>query len=1164
MSNENHIDFTVRVKNDGLGELAADLGNVEEGAKDLSTAGAAAGDALDQLDAGARQAGAGVDALTQAQDEAAGQSAELGAGTETAAQDVADLQDAAQQARDSVEQLASAETQAGDDARALGAGTQAASKGVADVGRAAEQAGSELADLRKEVDAKTAAIKSGLQVEQSEIELQRQHLDASEAEQQARLQAAQAKGDEAAATKAQNALRQVESDQLALVARAKRAEATAVQQATAARREELAAIGPLTAVQAQELQAAENHARALRVEAAAADQAAQRARELGTAHSNSAGATDQLSARVTNLTGHLGQMAGALGAAFTFRELVTAAAQMEQLRSGLTAVTGDAVKAGKELEFVRTVAARIGADVTEVGKAFLGLAASTRGTAVEGEPTRQVFEAVATAMGKAGKSSAETTNALLALSQMASKGVVQSEELRGQLGEALPGALQAAAKGMGLTTEELMKLVEEGKITAQDIFPALARGLNELYGSAPQAQTLSQEITNIKNAFTGMADRIGEAGGLRALKVAAEVAQAAIVLLGEGLVATGQKIGVVLGAIATLDFSEVKQAFADIEAEARKNLIGAAQHNDVLRASLGAVGNDATRAALAQQQLGTATQQAASAGAQSGPTWVKLASDYSKVIESITEQIATTEKSVIARDAEGKAAVALAQAFGTEAQQRQAQADAAAASASAQQQLAQLKTTELEVMKAELAALQALAAQQGPLDEQRKKQLQELEKQIALRQQDVDKTQAQAQAARLHAELTQAQALALQDNSGRVKELRDAWENARLTLEALNTEKRKGKATSEQVAEAEVAAGKAALLYRDALNDQQRAIAAKAQAQQASNSLEQATVRLAIEQQRAAYEVAKAKGDESGAMRAQNEIRKLEIELLGLVAQAKRAEAQAALASIAAKRAELEASGNLTETKRLELDAAGKAAQVKIKEAEIADVTAKKVKDLASAHFDLGKSAAGSVGGINSATNAMGQQADQLKQLNELYDRHRTSSMENFDKSVDKSRGDVSGNATLTKEYVDSQIAKRWGEKFIGDQDAMALFNAQASLEAYRNNYGNVVRSQQSLNEQHALLQTVQRLEEKLRARQAEGEQKASAKQADATPDSRTRTTSSAPTSSGTSTGGGVSYVANITLPGGQRNTVRFADADSMATNERLLRDLAAARRVAQ
>ncbi|MCK6414390.1 MAG: tape measure protein [Giesbergeria sp.] len=1125
MSNDNQIDFTVRVKKEGLGELASDLDKVEQGAKGMGTASAAAGTGVEKL------------------------------------------------------------------------------------GQAAGQSGESLDGLRQAVDAKTQSIKAGLQAEQSEITLQQAHLTAARAEQQVRLQVAQAQGDETAATRAGNALRQIEADQLGLVARAKRAEAAAVQQATEARRSELAAIGPLTQAQANELRAAENHAKALRVEAAGADQASQRARDLTQAHQGNAAATQQLGGRVQGLTQLLGQMAGALGAAFTFREFVTAAAQMEQLRSGLTAITQDSAKAGQDLEFVRVVANRIGADVTEVGKAFLGLAASTRGTAVEGEPTRQVFEAVATAMGKAGKSSAETSNALQALAQMASKGVVQSEELRGQLGEALPGALQAAAKGMGLTTEELMKLVEEGKITAQDIFPALAQGLNELYGSAPQAQTLSQEITNIKNAFTGMADRIGEAGGLRALKVAAEVAQAAIVLLGEGLVATGQKIGVLLGALVTMDFSGVKQAFADIEAEARKNLIGAAQHNDVLRASLGAVGNDATQAALAQQQLGGATQQAASAGAQSGPTWVKLASDYSKVKEAIAEQISETEKSVIARDAEGKAAVALAQAFGTEAQKRQAAADAATANAEQQERLAQLKTTELEVMKAELAALQALAAQQGPLDAQRQKQLQELEKQIALRQQDVDKTQAQAQAARLHAELTRAQAEALQDNSARVKELHTAYEAARAKVDEMRAAQAAGKATTEQVTQAEQAAGRAALLYRDALNDQQRAIAAKAQAQQANNSLEQATVRLAIEQQRAAYEVAKARGDESGAMRAQNEIRKLEIQLLGLVAQAKRAEAQAALASIAAKREELQASGTLTDAKRLELDAAEKSAKVKIKEAEIAEVTAKKVKDLASAHTELGRSASGSVGGIEAATGAMRRQADVAqrlrslsggdrngefsgigpggefktdeakalaKQAQELSDQGqelaaarllREASAADGKQAVEDARNNHSGNATLTKEYVDAQIAKQWGEKFIGDSDAMELFNAKIKLEAYRTNYGNVVRSQQSLNEQNALLQTVQRLEEKLRARQAEGEQKAPPKQADVAPEPaapRSPSSGSGMHAGGSTGGGSVSYVSNITLPGGQRKSMRFADADSQATNDRLLRDLAAARGVAQ
>lgn len=105
----------------------------------------------------------------------------------------------------------------------------------------------------------------------------------------------------------------------------------------------------------------------------------------------------------------------------------------------------------------------------------------------------------------------------------------------------------------------------------------------------------------------------------------------------------------------------------------------------------------------------------------------------------------------------------------------------------------------------------------------------------------------------------------------------------------------------------------------------------------------------------------------------------------------------------------------------------------------------------------------------------------------------REASAEDGKQAVENSRNNHSGNATLTKEYIDAQIAKMYGEQFIGDADAEAAFNAKIKLDAYRTNYGNVVRSQQSLNEQNALLQAVQRLEEKLRARAAEDLKKAAA-----------------------------------------------------------------------
>lgn len=1057
------------------------------------------------------------------------------------------------------------------------------------VANAAAKVAPALADVISAVDAKTAAIKSGLQVEQSEIELQRQHLAASQAEQQARLQAAQAKGDDAAATRARNALTQIEADQLGLVARAKRAEAAATQQATAARREELAAVGPLNAAHAQELQAAENYARALRVEAAAADQAAQRTRDLGTAHRSAAGTTDQLSGRVGNLTQLLGQMAGALGAAFTFRELVTAAAQMEQLRSGLTAVTGDAAKAGQELEFVRKVAIRIGADVTEVGKAFLGLSAATKGTAVEGEPTRQVFESVATAMGKAGKSSAETANALQALAQMASKGVVQSEELRGQLGEALPGALNAAAKGLGITTADLMKLVEEGKIAASDLFPALAKGLDDLYGGAPSAQTLSQEITNIKNSFTEMAANIGDSGGLSALKVGAEVAQGAIVSLDATVVATGKSIGTVIAAVANRDFSGLKQAFADIQKEAQDKLLKAAQHNDTLRAAIKASGDQGAIAALAQQDLAAKTQQAGGAAAAGASDFIKLQNGYRLVVESVREQIAEQEKSLIARDAEGKASISLAQAFGTEAQQRAAVVTATANSAAEQEKMARLKLTELATMQEELKALKASAAQMAVVDDIKKKQIADLEKQIGLRQQDADKAVAQAQAGRLAAEQAKAEAEAYKDNSARVNELREAYDRAKAKLEEVRAAKAAGKATTEDVTKAELEAGKAALVYRDALQDQLRSIEAKRNLQAAEIDVQSTTLRLAIEQQRAIIEVARARGDERTAIAAQNEIRRLEIELLRLTAQAKRTEADAAIASAEAKKAELIAADQYNGAKKLEIEAALKAAEVKRLEGDIAEVAANKLRNLAQAQTNLKSSADTATGAIHSQAAAMERLAEGVERVGQGY--------RNKDGFTSDALGKAETQGIWTRAAIidylkqaglDELLARNLSEQFL-DSNGNVPYEAGDVQKKWAGKFGTLSEALGKMAEYYrfddagqleadALLEFERKRRSSPQLSQSGPAGPSSSSASSGTFSASQSRTNAAETASVTASGGGgngttgnggglsansggATYISNISIPGVLPvKQIRYADAESQRGGEELLRSLAQAR----
>lgn len=125
---------------------------------------------------------------------------------------------------------------------------------------------------------------------------------------------------------------------------------------------------------------------------------------------------------------------------------------------------GNIAAAAKELDYLRAASNRIGLEFNSTASAYVKFTAAAKGTAIEGETAKRVFEGLSKASVVLGLSADETSGALNALQQMVSKGKVQAEELRGQLGERLPGAFQIAARAMGMTTAELDKALESGKV----------------------------------------------------------------------------------------------------------------------------------------------------------------------------------------------------------------------------------------------------------------------------------------------------------------------------------------------------------------------------------------------------------------------------------------------------------------------------------------------------------------------------------------------------------------------------------------------------------------------------------------------------------------------------------------------------------------------------
>ncbi len=92
----------------------------------------------------------------------------------------------------------------------------------------------------------------------------------------------------------------------------------------------------------------------------------------------------------------------------------------------------------------------------------------------------------------------------LALGQMISKGKVQAEELRGQLGERLPGAFDMAAKAMGVTTAKLDDMLKKGQVTAEEMLPKLAKVLHDDFAvaAAEASQGLQGQLNRLSTEWT--------------------------------------------------------------------------------------------------------------------------------------------------------------------------------------------------------------------------------------------------------------------------------------------------------------------------------------------------------------------------------------------------------------------------------------------------------------------------------------------------------------------------------------------------------------------------------------------------------------------------------------------------------------------------------------
>jgi len=213
------------------------------------------------------------------------------------------------------------------------------------------------------------------------------------------------------------------------------------------------------------------------------------------------------------LMGALGGLAVMVGGKIA--GLANAIKEVEPLQRRLNFLGGSPAGGEREMKYAQGVANRLNVPVREGIQAYSQLAIAARGTKLEGDGVRELYEGISASLSALGINGQDAGLVFMAYTQILAKGKLSMEELRQQLGEKFPPAMGVFAKSMGVSVAELGQLISKGAILSEDILPKVAKTLSEDYGKSAANGTASftSALTKLGNIGFDIAIKLTKAFG---------------------------------------------------------------------------------------------------------------------------------------------------------------------------------------------------------------------------------------------------------------------------------------------------------------------------------------------------------------------------------------------------------------------------------------------------------------------------------------------------------------------------------------------------------------------------------------------------------------------------------------------------------------------------
>ena len=231
-------------------------------------------------------------------------------------------------------------------------------------------------------------------------------------------------------------------------------------------------------------------------------------------------------------------------------EMAKYAAQLEKMRIALRGVTESQAEYQKALSISDRVGSRFNVSQAESITGMTRLTAAVTGAGGKVYDAGLVFENITAAIKATGGSTEDVNSAITAMVQVFSKGKVSAEELSGQLGERLPGAVTLFAEANKMSLVELQDALKAGTV-----------GLNELM----------KFVVELGDKYKGTADEIAKSpaeAGARLKRLVDDLRAE----LGKALAPIGAELQNAFGRFIAENKDDIV-AFAKSTAEAFQNLL---------------------------------------------------------------------------------------------------------------------------------------------------------------------------------------------------------------------------------------------------------------------------------------------------------------------------------------------------------------------------------------------------------------------------------------------------------------------------------------------------------------------------------------------------------------------------------------------------------------